>query len=124
MLQVTAVLLVPRTVAVNCCVCEPNKPTAGGFTLMETWINVTVAVACWLLFEALVAVTDTVCCVNTDGGAVYRPVEETVPSDGATVKLAGVFELNCCTWAAPSVADGGLMVWGAVDKVPYTASWF
>jgi hypothetical protein len=91
---------------------------------METWINVTVAVACWLLFEALVAVTDTVCCVDTDGGAVYKPFEETVPKGGATVKLAGVFELNCCTWAAPSVADGGVIIWGAVDKVPYTTNWF
>ena len=38
--------------------------------------------------------------VDTDDGAVYRPVGETVPTDGTTVKLAGVFELNCWTCAA------------------------
>ena len=55
--QVTAVLLVPVTVAVNCCVPPVTREAAIGLTLTPTNVTVTVAEADLLLSATLVART-------------------------------------------------------------------
>jgi hypothetical protein len=70
-LHVTAVLELPLTVAVNCCVCPTRTDMVVGETLTETPC-VTVAVACADLVEsaALVAVIVTLPPEGTAAGAV------------------------------------------------------
>jgi|SRR5215469_13500022 len=81
--QYAAVLLMPDTVAVNCCACPTCKlvlvgemeiDTEGDDPLIET---VALAVAPgWTTLEAVTT-------IGTDGvaaGAVYRPEEEIVPT--------------------------------------------
>ena len=72
MLQVTAAL-VPVTMALNCWLSPGNKFTPDGVTLTDTGSNVTTAVANWVGSAMLVAVTVTVCELETSGGAVYSP---------------------------------------------------
>ena len=55
--QVTAVLLVPVTVAVNCCVPPVRRVVEVGLTLTETSDTVTVEKADLLVSATLVAVT-------------------------------------------------------------------
>src|SRR5262245_60655411 len=78
--QVTAVLVVPVTVAVNCCVAPAKIAADGGFRLTTTTgggvLTVTVAVTNLLLSAKLVARTVNVPAV---AGAVYKPEVEIVP---------------------------------------------
>jgi hypothetical protein len=69
--QVTAVLVVPVTVAENCWVCEAVSDTVVGVTeTATTGTSVTVAVAVLVASAALVAVMVMVCCDVIDAGAV------------------------------------------------------
>ena len=68
--QVTAVLLVPKTVAVNCCVPEGVKLTVDGLKDSVTaWRSVISAVAVFDGSAMLVAVIVTVCVVGAVLGA-------------------------------------------------------
>jgi hypothetical protein len=71
--QVTAVLLAPVTVAVNCRVCPAPNVAADGLTftaIAADGVRLTVALAERLASATEVAVTVTACCWETDGGAV------------------------------------------------------
>jgi hypothetical protein len=80
---VTAVLAVPVTVAVNCWFCEAlsevvdgvSETVTGGLRLMVALADLAESATLW-------AVTVTVCDVRILDGAVYRPVEEIVPTGG------------------------------------------
>jgi hypothetical protein len=93
-LQLTPVLLLPVTVAVNCCVCEANSAGVAGLTVTATGAKVTVAVAHLLLSAALVAVTVTAWIVATDAGAVYNPSAVIVPTGGLILQLTAVLAVN------------------------------
>ena len=68
--QVTAVLSLLVTVAVNCCVDESNRLAVGGVTFTETGLRVTAAEADFEGSATLVAVTVTVCEFRIKLGAV------------------------------------------------------
>src|SRR5271156_1451059 len=79
-LQVTPVLLVPVTVAVNCRWSSVTTCTFVGEILTATGgTTVTAALADLLLSPAEVAVTVSVAGLGTALGAVYRPAEVIVP---------------------------------------------
>ncbi len=86
--QVTAVLLVPWTVAENCCVFPDVKVVLDGETVMlivdPVGFTATVALAFFVLFALLVAVTVTFVLALTVG-AVKRPLLEIVPELEAQV---------------------------------------
>jgi hypothetical protein len=68
------------TVAVNCKVCPAVKlPLAGLIDTVTTGVSVTVALADLSGSAALVAVTVNVWDEEIEAGAVYSPVEESVP---------------------------------------------
>ena len=68
--QVTAVLEVPVTAALNCCVPLAESVTAPGVMLTEIGgVSVTTAVADLVLSVFDVAFTNTVCAEVTDDGA-------------------------------------------------------
>ena len=78
--QVTAVLVVPVTLAVNCCVVPFCVVTLVGVTEIPTTVTVTIAEPDLLLSVWFVAVTVTFAGLGTDAGAVYRPEVDTVPT--------------------------------------------
>ena len=63
-----------------------------------TGVKVTVAVADLVLSATLAAVTVTVCAVGMTDGAVYKPPEAIVPTDGLMVQVTAVL-LVCVTVA-------------------------
>src|SRR5690242_7281948 len=74
--QVTAVLVLPVTAAVNCCVLPPWRLAESGVRLTATaaaGLSVTAAVADFVGSATLVALTVTVVAEETVAGAVYRP---------------------------------------------------
>ena len=82
MLQVTAVLAVLVTLAVNCCVWPPVRVTLNGATVTDTGgISVTIAVDGVDATPSVVPVIVTVCCDWIVAGAVYNPVVESVPGE-------------------------------------------
>src|SRR6202171_3092898 len=85
MVHVTARLLPPVTVAVNCWVWETVRVAAAGETVTATGLSVTVALADLLVSATLVAVTVTVLGAAIEAGAVYRPAAEIVPALGLMV---------------------------------------
>src|SRR5207248_2682594 len=110
--QVTAVLVVPVTAALNCSVCitctlplvgEIETVTGGGVAVM-----LTLALALLLVSATLCALTVTVEGDGTAVGAVYRPAEETLPTVGfppavpftshvtAVLVVPVTVALNCC----------------------------
>jgi hypothetical protein len=109
--QTTPVFVDPVTEAVNCCVAPCDNVTlAGDRERLSGGFNVTVAVAVLVPSAALVAVTVTVCCVETLAGAVYKPAALIVPAPvGLIVHVTVVFEdpvtvgVNC--WVAPWDSD-------------------
>jgi hypothetical protein len=115
--QVTVVVLLPVTVAVNCCVWPTPTVTAEGET--ETWIcvKVTVAVAVFELSATLVAVMVTDAGSGSVAGAVYRPESLIVPelapplSDQVTDVLEAFWTVavNCWVWPVSTVAEVGEM---------------
>jgi hypothetical protein len=79
--QVTPVLVVFVTVAVNCWAPEVWTEALAGETETDTAaITVAVAVAVWVESVVLVAATVTVGGEGWVAGAVYSPLEETVPT--------------------------------------------
>src|SRR5437762_8079343 len=120
--QVTAVLLVFCTVAVNCCV--PPAPTVAdtGEIVTRTTaagVMVTCAEADFVGSACDTAVTATVAGFGTTAGAVYRPERDTVPTAALppltplTCQVTAVLlvfctvAVNCCVPPAPTVADTG-----------------
>src|SRR5271157_4119133 len=82
MLHVTAVLLVPVTVAVNCCCAPVFTEMLFGATVTAIGIGeviVTVAEPDMVGYASNVAVTATSGGLGTLAGAVYRPLLVTVP---------------------------------------------
>jgi cellobiose-specific phosphotransferase system component IIC len=118
MLQITAVLLVLVTVAVSCCVWPPYNVAADGLTLTAIGgSSVIAADADFVVFAWLVAVTVTVVALATLAGAVYRPVELTVPvPTGLILQVRAVLlvfvtvAVNCCVWPPYNVAVAGLTI--------------
>src|SRR5713101_7416141 len=89
--HVTAVLLLPVTVAVNCCVVLTTTDALVGEMLTPTVVRVTVALADLVVSACDTAVTVTVFGLGTAAGAVYRPAVEIVP----TVALPPVTPFTC-----------------------------
>lgn len=109
--QVTAVLLVPVMVAVNCCVLPVSSEAEPGemdTATTEGSVTVTVAEAELLLFASLVTVTVY---VPAAVGAMYRPLDETVPpvADQVTPSFLEplTVAVNCCVPPVGTVADTG-----------------
>jgi hypothetical protein len=85
---------------------------------------VIVALAVVAEFATLAAVTVTVCAVATLDGAVYRPVEEIVPTDGLIDQVTPVLlapetvAVSCCVLDGVKPTAEGLTdtvtVWGSV----------
>jgi hypothetical protein len=109
--HVTAVLLVPLTVAENCWVPPVKSEAEVGLMPIETSVTVTVADADLVVSATLVAVTVNVPAVF---GAVYRPVDETVPPVvdhvTAVLLLPVTVAVNCCVRPVKSEAVVGLML--------------
>ncbi len=81
--HVTEVLLVLRTVGVNCCVCPADSEAVAGDSVIETGgSRLTVAEADFVGSAWLVAVTLTLCAAATLTGAVYNPELEIAPTAG------------------------------------------
>ena len=89
--QLTAVLLLFFTTAVNCCFSSGYSVTNCGIKLTEGGMSVMVPVETKDGFEILVAVTVTVCEVGIDVGAAYTPEAVIMPaSAGLMDQLATV----------------------------------
>lgn len=128
--QVTAVLALPLTAAVNCCTCPCRSVTDVGLTFTTNGASVTVAEAEVSPSAALVAVMVTVCGLLSVAGAVYRPFTN-VPVGGVTDQFTAVFVLpvtvavNCwvCPWdkltepGVTLICGGGLSVTTAEPEV-------
>lgn len=107
--QLTAVFVAPLTVAVNCC--EPpvnSEAETGEIDTAAGTLTVTAADADLVESATLVAVAVYVPLVV---GAVYRPLDDTVPPliDQVTLVLADPVTLavNCCEPPASSEAETG-----------------
>ena len=76
--------------------------------------NVTVALAVFVGSAALVAVTVIDSAASINAGAVYKPVDETVPTFGdrlhmtPELPLPVTSTLNCRLWLVPSATIDGL----------------
>src|ERR1017187_3551248 len=89
--QVTAVLVAPPTMAVNCWLCKAANVAEGGVREMLTaGLSVTVALADLLESATLVAVTVTVWALAIEAGAVYRPAALMVPIIGLSDQVTAV----------------------------------
>jgi hypothetical protein len=89
--QVTAVLLVPLTVAVNVWFCDGSKDTEDGVSETVTeGVSVTVAVADLVGSATLVAFTVTVWELVIEAGAVYRPAAVMLPTTGLSDQVTAV----------------------------------
>ena len=87
----TAVLLVPLTVAVNVWFCEGSKDTEDGVSETATrGVSVTVAVADLVGSATLVAFTVTVWELVIEAGAVYRPAAVMLPTTGLSDQVTAV----------------------------------
>src|SRR5258708_35897208 len=113
--QVTALLLVPATVAVSCCVCPPIIDAVVGATATkideDAGESVSLAVPLTVGSAALVAVIVTGVLAVIVAGAVYTPAAETLPVPfGVTIHVTPIFHvpetvaLSCCCSDGPSVA--------------------
>ena len=115
-LQLTAVLLVPVTVLVNCCCCNANKVIAAGPTVTETGAKDIMAVADFVGSRVLVAVRVTVWAAAIELGAVYIPAGVILPvfTFGERLQVTVLLlrpdtdTLNCCVCPAESVVTGGV----------------
>lgn len=120
--QVTAVFVLPLTVAVNCCCAPIATCTEEGVTPTETaaedWMT-TLAEADLVGSATDVALTVASAGLGTVAGAVYKPVELTVPHEPdtqpipVTVQLTLVFvvpvtvAVNCCCPLTEMVTEEG-----------------
>lgn len=112
--QFTAVLLVPVTLAPNCFVPPDTTFAVVGETVTAMVVPVvtdTVALAFLVVSAALVAVTVTLVLLVTEG-AVKRPAVEIVPAladqETAVFVVPETVALNCFVCPAESVAPVGL----------------
>ena len=81
--QVTAVLVAPPTMAVNCWLCKAANVAEGGVREMPTvGLSVTVALAALLESATLVTVMVTIWALAIEAGAVYRPTAVMLPTSG------------------------------------------
>jgi hypothetical protein len=108
----TAVLEVPDTVAVNCCVALVCTDAEVGEMLTATGLMVTAAEADFVVSACEVAVTVAVVWFATLAGAVYKPEVDTVPgpvSDQVTAVLVVpvTVAVNCCVPPPFNVAEVG-----------------
>jgi len=88
---VTAVLVVPATVAVNVWLCDGCKETEEGVRETVTGgARVTLALAVLEVSAALVAVTVTVWELVIEAGAVYRPAVVMLPTNGLSDQVTAV----------------------------------
>jgi hypothetical protein len=97
---------------VNCCVALVATEAVAGETTTETGLSVTVAVADFVVSATDVACTLAVETLATLAGAVYKPLDESVPSpvsDQVTAVLAVpvTVAVNCCVPPPPSEAEVG-----------------
>jgi hypothetical protein len=105
-LHVTAVLVVPVTDAVNCCIPPIGKLTLAGLIVITTpeEATVTSADADFMESAMLVAVTVT---VPGFAGAVNRPLESMLPADAdhdtEVFAVPVTVAVNCCV--APTLSD-------------------
>ena len=90
MLHVTATLLLPETVALNCCVCAACNVTGPGASDTATGTRLTVAMVDFVVSAALVAVTVIVCAELITAGAVYVPLLVILPTKGLMVQVTFV----------------------------------
>jgi hypothetical protein len=89
--QVTAVLLVPLTVAVNVWLFDGSKDTEDGVSETVTGgVSVTLAVTDFVGSATLVAVTVTVWELAIEAGAVYRPAAVMLPTTGLSDQVTAV----------------------------------
>jgi hypothetical protein len=89
--QVTAVLLVPLTVAVNVWFCDGCKETEDGVNETITGgFRVMVAVADLVGSATLVAFTVTAWELAIEAGAVYRPAAVMLPTTGLSDQVTTV----------------------------------
>jgi hypothetical protein len=89
--QVIPVLLVPLTVAVNVWLRDGSKDTEGGVSETVTGgVSVTVAEADLVGAATLVALTVTVCELEIEAGAVYRPAVVMLPTIGLSDQVTAV----------------------------------
>jgi hypothetical protein len=115
--QVTAVFVLPVTPAVNCWVCEFERLIEAGLMVTATGgTRVTVALEDLVASAALVAVIVTVWVALMLDGAVYRPLVDSVPTDGLMLQVTAVFVLpvtpavNCWVWEPDRLIEAGLAV--------------
>jgi hypothetical protein len=112
--QVTAVFVVPVTVAVNCWVWPAVRVALGGLTETPMTLRLTVAPPDLVASATPVAVTVTAWELVMLAGAVYSPLAEMLPTLGLIVQVTAVFvvpvtvAVNCWVWPAVSVTLGGL----------------
>ncbi len=112
--QLTPVLLLPVTVAVNCCDCETLKVADVGLSWIVTGVRLIVAVADFVGSTMLVALIVTDWVLVTVDGAVYRPVLDSVPTAGLRDQVTLVFvvpvtvAVNCCVCETERLADAGV----------------
>jgi hypothetical protein len=97
--QVTAVLDEPVTVAANWRVCEAVNDAVVGLTLTVTTAepvgaNVITEVSVFVESATLVALTVTDCVDVMLAGAVYRPLEDMVPTAGLMDQATAVLEVS------------------------------
>ena len=115
----TPVLVVPVTVAANCCVVLTARLADVGLTLTPTSVTVTAALADFVGSALLVVVT---VCKPAVAGAVYRPLVEIVPevelppttpsTDQVTLVLVVPVTVaaNCFVVLAVTLTEVGLML--------------
>jgi hypothetical protein len=106
----------PSTCAENCCEFPEETRTANGLSVTESCgTSVTTALAIFVESAALVAVMTAVCWLETEAGAVYKPLWLTVPSPGLRDQLTALLELpvtvaaNCIACVGPKVVVAGLI---------------
>jgi hypothetical protein len=110
--QFTAVLPVPVTVATNCCVPPGATLALDGETLTLTWPSLRVAIAVPLADGSATLVAVMVAVVHVcDGGDVNSPLSEIVPT--VVVQFTAVFAVpvtvatNCCVPPGATLALDG-----------------
>src|SRR5450759_3428326 len=91
--HVTAVLLLPVTLAVYCCVWPALNVALAGLTETLTGgTSVMLALALLVVSAALVAFTVTLCSAVTEFGAAYNPLVEIVPTAGFTDQVTPLLD--------------------------------
>jgi hypothetical protein len=115
--QVTAVFVLPVTIAVNCCVLKFATFGALGDTTTETLdgvgvvVTVTVAVPDFVVSFCEMAVIVTCAGLGTDPGAVYSPAADIAPFalPPTTLQFTAWFDVSVTAAVNCSVAPGATL---------------